>query len=425
MSRRVVVTGLGALTPLGNSLKESWNSLLAGKSGIVSTSSLNNAQDYASHCPPTVTVGKVQDFDPKNYGDLFSTQDQRRMSLFTLFAIATAQEALGDAGLLQNRFVDRDRFGCVIGSGIASIHDTYDTIMDFSAGKRVSPTFVPKILNNMAAGNVSIKFQLRGVSHCASTACATGNNSIGDAYNFIRLGYNDICLAGASEASVHPLALQGFLRAKSITPTGISRPFDSERDGFVLGEGCGIAVLESLEHAQRRGARIYAEVAGYGLSSDAHHITSPLESGDGARRAMQMALGDYAPDKVGYVNAHATSTVLGDRAEVNAIKNVFGGNRNSKLFVSSNKGNMGHLLGAAGAVESIFTIKSLHHDVIPPTHNLDDIDPTFEVQSRESTNMHFVKGQPLETSLKLAINNSFGFGGVNSCILYKKWENDV
>ncbi|CEP60067.1 fatty acid synthase CEM1 LALA0_S01e02278g [Lachancea lanzarotensis] len=424
MTSRVVVTGLGALTPLGKTVQESWTNLLRGKSGIRPVSELPDFKNYEPHCPANVGVGNITGFDASDYGPLFTSQDLRRMSLFTQFAVVAAQEALDDAGLLHKlNEINSEKFGCVIGSGIASIQDMYDSILGFDRGKKLAPTFVPKILANMACGNVSIKFQLKGVSHCASTACATGNNAIGDAYNFIRLGYNDLCLAGASEACVHPLALSGFLRAKSITTDGISRPFDARRSGFVLGEGAGILVLESLQHAQKRGAHIYAEVEGYGLSSDAHHITSPSENGEGASRAMKMALNTIDPTQVDYVNAHATSTILGDRAELQAITQIFANDpRDYRLKVSSNKGAIGHLLGAAGAVESIFTIKSLQDGVIPHTLNLEKVGGASGDHLESWQQLDLVKGKPDSQKLRYALANSFGFGGINSSLLFRKWE---
>ncbi|SCU95875.1 LAME_0F13872g1_1 [Lachancea meyersii CBS 8951] len=424
MTSRVVVTGLGALTPIGKTVQESWTNLLRGKSGIRPVSELPGFKEYESPCPASVGVANVSDFNASDYGTLFTSQDLRRMSTFTQFAIVAAQEALIDAGLLNNlKDLNAERFGCVIGSGTASIQDMYDSILAFDRGKRLSPTFVPKILANMACGNISIKYQLKGVSHCASTACATGNNAIGDAYNFIRLGYNDLCLAGASEACVHPLALSGFLRAKSITADGVSRPFDARRSGFVLGEGAGLLVLESLEHAQKRGARIYAEVEGYGLTSDAYHITSPSENGDGARRAMKMALNRLDPKEVDYVNAHATSTILGDRAEMQAMNQVFAEHPRDKLLkVSSNKGSMGHLLGAAGAVESIFTIKSLQDGVVPHTLNLETAGGAAGDDPKAWQLLDLVQGKPVALEMRYALTNSFGFGGINSSLLFRKWE---
>lgn len=439
MSQRVVVTGLGCITPLGATLKQSWSNLLASKSGIVPITSLPNYlsdyEQFTNSIPPTVGVGKIPELQG-DYSALISAQDQRRVSEFTKLAILASHEALRDADLLEGddelsvdkEKANRDRFGCIIGTGIASIQDFYSTSVSFhNDRKRVNPLFVPKILTNMAAGNVSIKFNLRGVSHCASTACATGNNSIGDAYNFIRLGMQDICLAGASESCIHPLSLAGFIRAKSITvKDGISRPFDAERSGFVLGEGAGMLVLESLENAQRRGAKILAEIKGYGLSSDAYHITSPCPDGNGPMRAMQMALriAQIDKNKIGYVNAHATSTVLGDRAECVAIKSALLPTLNGDpLFVSSNKGAMGHLLGAAGAVESIFTIMSIKEGIMPHTLNLRKVSGAAgDSYEDHFKGLSFVKEKPLKNpDLKYAMCNSFGFGGVNTSLVFKKW----
>lgn len=433
---RVVVTGLGCKTPLGHSVRESWSSLLKSRSGVVPVTKLANYDTEFRNIslPGTVTVGKIPEDSSEPEG-LITDQDRRRCAKFTRLALLATHEALAQARLLNDdnltvdtTSVDLDRFGCVIGSGIGSIQDICSATQTlYNDGKRVSPLFVPRILANMAAGNVSIKFGLRGASHCVSTACATGNNAIGDAYNFIRLGMQDICVAGASESCINPLSLTGFIRAKSIdTDNGVSRPFDSKRSGFVLGEGAGILVLESLESANRRQAPILAEVKGYGLSSDAYHITSPSPNGDGARRAMQMALDISRVDKgdVGYVNAHATSTLLGDRAESLAIKSTFLPEREAPLHVSSNKGSMGHLLGAAGAVESIFTIMSLREKILPHTLNLETVagakGDDFETQFG---GIDFVMHQPKEDNdLRYAMCNSFGFGGVNTALLFQRWE---
>lgn len=412
--------------------------MLNSKSGIVPITQLDNYQsDYRIHAnsiPNTVTVGKVQKFnnnDSQN-GQLFTPQDQRRLSRFSQFALKASHEALQNAGLIKNGIeldtdqMDPERIGCAIGSGIASIEDVYDTTIQFNnLNKRVSPLFVPKILTNMAAGNVSIKFQLKGPSHSVSTACATGNNAIGDAYNLIRLGMQDACLAGASEACVHPLSLAGFIRAKSINTTdGVSRPFDRNRSGFVLGEGAGIVVLESLDHARRRGAKILGEICGYGLSSDAYHITSPSPGGHGAMRSMRMAVGNTPIDKIQYVNAHATSTLLGDRAECSAILNLLSQaeNRASPVYVSSNKGSMGHLLGAAGAVESIFTILSIYEQKIPHTLNLNEIGGAQGDLQENFDGLEFVTNRPKHKELRYALCNSFGFGGVNTSLLFQKFN---
>lgn len=427
---RVVITGLGCRTPLGHSVRESWTNLLKGKSGIVPVTGLADYEtEFKDVIPKTVTVGKIPEGSVEPEG-LITDQDRRRCANFTRLALLATHEALKGARLLEDDLtvtsgVDLDRFGCIIGSGIGSIQDICSATQTLNNGKKVSPLFVPRILANMAAGNVSIKFNLRGASHCVSTACATGNNAIGDAYNFIRLGMQDICVAGASESCINPLSLAGFIRAKSInTENGVSRPFDARRSGFVLGEGAGIVVLESLESAKKRQAPIIAEVKGYGLSSDAYHITSPSPNGDGARRAMQMALSEVDHREVGYVNAHATSTLLGDRAESLAIKNTFLQYRTKPLYVSSNKGSIGHLLGAAGAVESIFTIMALREQIIPHTLNLetvagakgDDFDTQF-------SGIDFVKNQPRrDDELHFAMCNSFGFGGVNTALLFERWQ---
>ncbi|CAI6480777.1 BBF_HP2_G0015140.mRNA.1.CDS.1 [Saccharomyces cerevisiae] len=440
MSRRVVITGLGCVTPLGRSLSESWGNLLSSKNGLTPITSLPNYnEDYKPReksIPSTITVGKIpenfQDENPAINKLLFTSQDERRTSSFIKLALRTTYEALHNAGLLNPNDItintslcNLDHFGCLIGSGIGSIQDIYQTSLQFhNDNKRINPYFVPKILTNMAAGNVSIKFNLRGLSHSVSTACATGNNSIGDAFNFIRLGMQDICVAGASETSLHPLSLAGFIRAKSITTNGISRPFDTQRSGFVLGEGCGMIVMESLEHAQKRHANIISELVGYGLSSDACHITSPPADGNGAKRAIEMALkmARLEPTDVDYVNAHATSTLLGDKAECLAVASALlpGRSKSKPLYISSNKGAIGHLLGAAGAVESIFTICSLKDDKMPHTLNLDNV---LTLENNEADKLHFIRDKPIVgANPKYALCNSFGFGGVNTSLLFKKWE---
>ncbi|KAL3232930.1 Uncharacterized protein RNJ44_04846 [Nakaseomyces bracarensis] len=437
MSRRVVVTGLGCVTPLGHSVRESWRRLLQSDSnGITRLRELENYGIFKKWdiFPEELSVGAVQGLAQlvERNKELFSPQDERRMSSFIKLAVLSSYEALEQAGLLNEalqvnkNLVDPDRFGCLIGSGIGSIADIYETSLSFDSNpkkNKVNPYFVPRILTNMAAGNVAIKFNLRGPSHSVSTACATGNNAIGDGYNMIKLGMQDICLAGASEASVHPLSLAGFLRAKSITLDGVSRPFDKNRSGFVLGEGAGIIVMESLETAKKRNANILAEVVGYGMSCDAHHITSPPENGEGASRAMKMALDlshdNVKPEDVDYVNAHATSTKLGDTAETHAIYSTLIDNvdRKHPVHISSNKGSMGHLLGAAGAVESIFTVLSLHNKIVPHTNNLKNL---FE--DAESSQMNFVKEPTTVEHINYALCNSFGFGGVNTAILFKRWQ---
>ncbi|CCH60259.1 hypothetical protein TBLA_0C04630 [Henningerozyma blattae CBS 6284] len=452
---RVVVTGLGCMTPLGRTVGQSWNNLLKGNSGLVPVTSLTNYADdfeqFKKHIPDSVNVGVIpsQIDNNSNIPDsLLNDQDRRRMSKFSQLAITSSYEALKDASLLNtpdqitiSDSIDLNRFGCIIGSGIASINDIFEATKNLviDPNKKISPFFIPKILTNMAAGNVSIKFKLKGPLHSSSTACATGNNSIGDAYNLIRLGKQDLCIAGATEAAIHPLSLIGFLRVKSITVDGISRPFDDERSGFVLSEGCGMLVLENLEHAQRRNAKIYAEIIGYGLSSDGYHITTPSKNGEGARRAIEMALQEGADSNHNfnnskiYINSHATSTKLGDEAEIIAIKNSIIDNPIKDLnfqkgYVSSNKGAIGHLLGAAGAVESIFSILSLQKGQLPNTLNLQNVDGLVQncnigeyiEPEKLKILMHHENGI-VDNEINYSICNSFGFGGVNTSLLFKKW----
>ncbi|AMD19993.1 HCL158Wp [Eremothecium sinecaudum] len=440
---RVVVTGLGCYTSIGSSVKESWNGLLRGQSGIQKLQNLDEFdskyKDLGKFIPPNVAVGKVG-FDAKKY-PILSSQDVRRTATFSQVAIVAAEEALVDAKLLNEptgRLIDGinpERAGCIIGTGIPSASEMYEAASALHGTGRssVSPLFIPKFLNNMASGNISIKFQLKGLSNSPSTACATGNNAIGDAYNFIKLGYADFIVAGASEMNVHPLTLAGFCKARSISSNGVSRPFDTNRDGFVLGEGCGILILESLDHAKKRKAKILAEVVGYGLSTDAYHITSPLESGDGARRAMDIAVRQAMAwedrHKIGYVNAHATSTLLGDRAEARGIKQIFGSHDvagvpldKNHTLVSSTKGHIGHLLGAAGAVEALFTVKALVDGIIPHTLNLETVGGAKGDEKEYFNGLKFVKDRPMTADIEYAMSNSFGFGGINTSLLFKKFQ---
>lgn len=432
MSSRVVVTGLGCFTSLGTTVGETWKAILKGTSGLQLLQTFPEFNEKFKGLErllkPSLRIGKVR-FDGIQY-DLFSGQELRRTALFSQVAMVTANEALCDAQLLESsrqgliKQVDPDRIGCIIGTGIPSIHDIYDAVKAVVDNRQISSFFIPRSLNNMASGNVSIKFNLRGINHSPSMACATGNNAIGDAYNFIKLGYADAILAGASEMSVHPLVLAGFLKAKSISISGVPRPFDSERDGFALGEGCGLMVLESLEHAVKRGANIVAEVVGYGLSSDAYHITSPPKDGDGAKRSMKMALQHALKwedrHRVGYVNAHATGTLLGDRAEIQGINEIFGKSVDSPTYVSSNKGHLGHLLSASGAVEAVLTVKSLCDGIIPHTLNLKSVVDANTDETCRLNGLNFVKHRPVKFQSEFALNNSFGFGGINSSVLFKR-----
>lgn len=428
---RVVVTGMGAITPLGVGLKHTWANVIANKSGLISTSTF---PDYAENWQqiPSKVVGKVPQGSASegswNSLDHLEAAEARRLALFSQYALAATQEALQDASLdLDN--IDKTTIGVAVGSGIGLFQDVSENAVAFhsSGYKKVQPLAIPKLLTNMAAGNISIKHGLKGPLHSVSTACATGLNAVGDAFNFIKNGYADVMVCGGTEASLHPLALAGFARARSVVtdfsaePTLASRPFDGRRSGFVLSEGCGILILESLEHAEARGAKqIYGEVSGYGLCGDAHHITAPEESGEGAFRAMSMALSrsKLNPTEVGYVNAHATSTVIGDRAENNALLRLFADN--SDLSVSSTKSSLGHLLGAAGAVEAMLTLKALQTGVLPATLNLDDVGGHKDDDKNAFQKFDYVANSSHSKDIKHALCNSFGFGGVNASVVFSK-----
>lgn len=426
---RVVVTGMGLVTPLGVGVKHSWSALLAGKSGIVSTDTLN---DERYDKIPSKVIGKVPDgelatggWNPDNH---FQKGKARRLATFSQYALAATQEALADANWFPTEVEDRLNTGVIVGSGIGSLTDTFENSIAFGNGgyKKVQPLFIPKMLPNMAAGAISIKYGLQGPNSCPSTACATGNHSIGDAYRFIKDGYANVIVAGAAEAPLHPLALAGFARAQSVatdfneTPEKASRPFDKDRNGFVLSEGSGILILEELEHAKKRNAKIYAEIVGYGLSGDGYHITAPSPDGLGARRAMEIATREVDLTKVGYVNAHATSTLIGDRIENNAIKTIFKDNKD--ILVSSTKGSHGHLLGAAGAVEAIYSILAVKDNIAPPTLNLESPGGA-EGDNVEDFSLNLVGPTPVEQHIEYALSNSFGFGGINTSLLFKKYTN--
>ena len=419
---RVVVTGLGAITPLGTGVKKSWTNLISGKSGLISTTTLPDQPSWTQI--PAKVVGKVPDWRPEDH---LSSSEQKRLALFAQYGLVATEEALSDAKL-DLKSMDTYDVGVNVGSGIGSFEDAYNNSVSFGTNgyKRVQPLFIPKLLTNMAAGNISIKYGLKGPNHAVATACATGLHSVGDAYNFIKNGYAKVMISGSSELSIHPLALGGFARAKSVvtsyndSPELASRPFDKDRCGFVLGEGCGVLVVESLDHALLRGVDyndIYGEIVGYGLSGDAHHITAPPSSGEGAHRAMSMAISraGISPQQIDYVNAHATSTKLGDSAENNAIYSLF--QTNPLLSISSNKSAIGHLLGAAGSVESVFSLLALKHNLLPPTLNLNQFD--------DESNYIFDYVPQLAQSkpVDYVLNNSFGFGGVNSSIVFRQYEN--
>jgi 3-oxoacyl-[acyl-carrier-protein] synthase II len=408
-TRRVVVTGIGLVTPLGTGIEKTWKALCAGESGITRITRF----DPIHH--PSQIAGEVKDFDPAAF---IEKKEIKKMDLFIHYAVGAGLMAVDDAGLKITR-ENSDRVGVYIGSGIGGLGsiEYYHKVLQEKGVDRVSPFFIPMTIINLASGQVAIRLGARGPNSCAVTACATGNNCIGDALRLIQRGDADAMVAGGAEAAVTPLALAGFGAARALSrrnddPSRASRPFDRDRDGFVLAEGSGVLILEELEFARRRGARIYAEVVGYGMNADAYHITAPPDDGEGAVRCMELAIKDagVSKDDVGYINAHGTST-FADKIETQAIKNVFG-ERAYRIPVSSTKSMTGHLLGAAGGVEAAFSVLAIHRGVLPPTINLEHPDPECDLD--------YVPGHARETSVQVVLSNSFGFGGVNACLLFKR-----
>lgn len=409
--KRVVVTGLGAITPLGIGVEPFWEGLRAGRSGVGRITRFD-AAEFSSQI-----AAEVRDFDPTNY---IEKKEARRMDRFTQFAIVSAGFALEHAGLKPGDF-DPERAGVILGSGIGGMEslDSQFRVLVERGPHRVSPFFVPMMIANMAAGQIAIEFGLKGPNSTIVTACASAANAIGEAFRMIRTGDADVMITGGSEAAIVPLTVAGFcaMRALSIRnddPEGASRPFDKDRDGFVLGEGAGILVLESLEHAKQRGATILGEILGYGMTADAYHITAPAPEGEGAARAMKLALADagIAPDQVDYINAHATSTSAGDIAETQAIRRVFGDHAQN-LAISATKSMIGHLLGAAGGVELIACLMSIRDGIIHPTINLENPDPECDLD--------YVPGEARQQRVDIALSNSFGFGGQNASILVGRY----
>ena len=413
MSNRVVITGLGAVTPIGIGKDEFWKGLLEGQSGIDTITRFDPAEYSAK------IAGEVKDFDPSLYMD---KKESKRMDLYAQFAVAAAKLAFEDSGMDLSK-EDTSRIGTYIGTGIGgieSIHGQYEKL--FSKGpSRISPFFVPLIISNMAAGHVAIAFKLHGPSSCMVTACASGTNCIGDAFRVIQRGDADVMVAGGTEAAVSQGAVAGFAAAKALCtdhnddPKHASRPFDKNRSGFVMGEGSGLVILESLEHAEARGAHIYAEVVGYGSNSDAYHITSPAPHGEFQSKCMQLALDDAGmkAEEVDYINAHGTSTHMNDMGETEAIKRVWG-DAAKQVSVSSIKSMTGHLLGAAGGVECIATALTIENDMMPPTIN-------YETQD-DDMDLDYVPNKARAKKVRAAMSNSFGFGGHNACLLLKKFE---
>jgi 3-oxoacyl-[acyl-carrier-protein] synthase II len=417
---RVVVTGLGALTPVGNTVEEFWEALTHGKSGVGPITKFDaTARTSGGEFQfATRIAGEVRNFDELKYVD---KKEARRLDPYLKYAMACAVMAVEDSGLDTTK-VDATRFGTLIGSGIGGITtllENHKTILD-KGPDRVSPFFVPMLIINMASGLVSMRFNAKGPNSSVVTACATGNHAIGDAFKLIQRGAADAMIAGGAEAIIVPLTIAGFCAMKAMStrndePQKASRPFDAGRDGFVCGEGGGILVLESLEHALRRDARIYAEVIGYGMTGDAHHMTAPDPEGDGAARAMAGALADarIAPGEVGYINAHGTSTPYNDKFETLAIKRVFGEHAR-KVAVSSTKSMTGHLLGAAGGIEAIASVLALHHGILPPTINYETPDADCDLD--------YIPNQARKQDVELALSNAFGFGGTNATLVFRKYR---
>jgi len=410
--RRVVVTGLGAVTPVGNSTEEYWAAITQGKSG------LGPITKFDPKNLPTRIAGEVRNFDPLKWMD---KKEARRLDPYLKYAIACAAMAVEDAALNVEK-VERTRFGVLVGSGIGGITTLLDSHKDMleQGPDRVSPFFIPFLIINMASGLISIRYGAKGPNSAVATACATGNHAIGDAVKIIQRNDADVMIAGGAEAIITEMTFAGFCQMKAMStrndePTRASRPFDADRDGFVCSEGGGLVILESLEHAIKRDARIYAEIVGYGMTSDAHHMTAPDPEGDGAARCMAEALrdGGVAPTDVGYINAHGTSTPYNDKFETIAIKRVFGPQA-KKLAVSSTKSMIGHLLGAAGGVEAIATILAIHHGVLPPTINYETPDPECDLD--------YVPNQARKQEVEIALSNAFGFGGTNATLAFRRFR---
>lgn len=410
--RRVVVTGMGSLTPVGNNVKESWDSLLAGKSGA----GMITHFDASKH--KTKFAAEVKGFDG---AALFGPRDARKMDRFAQFATAATMEALEQSGLKIDES-NRDRIGVVIGTGIGGIGTLLEQadVMRERGPDRVSPFLVPMMISDSAAGMLAIRFGVRGPNMAIATACASGNNAIGEAMAMIRRGAADAMIAGASEAALVPVAMAGMnvmtaLSTRNEDPLTASRPFDKDRDGFLMGEGAGVLILETLEHAQARGAAILAELTGYGTTDDAHHISAPAENGAGAAISMKLALEDagLGINDVEYINAHGTSTPLNDKSETAAIKTVFG-EQAYQIPVSSTKSMTGHLLGASGAVEAVFSVLAIREGVLPPTINYHTTDPECDLD--------YVPNQPRKVSPKHVMSNSFGFGGHNATLVISRFE---
>jgi len=417
--RRVVVTGIGIVSPLGCGIDAVWSGLLASKSGAEKIEDFE-VGDLACQVACRIPLGSKSEgkFDPDEW---MEPKEQRKVDPFIVFAMAAADQAIADSGIELEKTEDQERSGVLIGSGIGGIGGIYDaSVTLYEKGpRRVSPFFIPGRLINLASGHVSIRHQLKGPNHSVVTACSTGAHAIGDAARLIALGDADVMVAGGTESPVNRLSVAGFSACRALStgfndrPTEASRPYDKDRDGFVMGEGAGIVVLEDYEKAKARGAKIYGEVIGYGLSGDAYHITAPAEDGDGGYRSMKAALNraGITPNDIDYINAHGTSTPLGDEIELGAVTRLLG-DAAPNVVMSSTKSAIGHLLGAAGAVESIFCLMAMRDNIAPPTINLQN--PSVE------TKINLAANKPVEKEINVALSNSFGFGGTNASVVFRK-----
>jgi len=412
MKRRVVVTGLGIVSPVGTGVEKAWDAVCKGKSGI----------DYITKFDaspfPVKIAGEVKDFDPLCF---MEKKELKKMDPFIQFALAASIMAMEDAGLKIDDSI-ADRVGVVVGAGLGGLStiEKYHITLLEEGYKKISPFFIPMLITNLAPGQISIHFGARGPNLSSVTACATGSHCIGDAFKIIQRGDADVMIAGGTESTITPLALGGFIAMKALSthneePSKASRPFDKNRDGFVLAEGAGVCVLEEMNFALQRGAKIYAEISGYGLNCDAYHISAPSPEGEGARRCMELALKDAGmkPQEIHYINAHGTSTQYNDLCETIAIKKVFG-EHSKKLAVSSSKSMTGHALGGAGGIEAVFTVLSIYHQIVPPTINYETPDPQCDLD--------YVPNEARHAPIRAALSNSFGFGGTNATLVFKKFE---
>ena len=411
--RRVVVTGMGLVTPLGIGLEKNWQSLVAGQSGIRKIDRFPNVDAFASRI-----AGQVPDFHAE---DFIEPKEIKKMDLFIQYSVAAASMAMEHSGFKIDP-QEAENVGVIIGVGLCGIDTIEATERAYLDGgpRKISPFFIPKVISNLAPGQIAIRHGAKGVNWTPTSACASGNNAIGEAFHLIRRGLQDVVIAGGAESAITPLGVGGFSAMKALStrndePERASRPFDKGRDGFIIAEGSGVLILEEREKAIKRGARIHAEVIGYGANGDAHHITAPAPEGEGAARCMRLALKDagVAPSDIDYINAHGTSTEYNDANETQAIKKVFGEHA-FKLPVSSTKSMTGHLLGAAGAVEGVFSVLALGHGIIPPTINYENPDPDCDLD--------YVPNQARRADIRVALSNSFGFGGTNACVIFRRSE---